>query len=500
MAELKSVVKDTAIYGLSSIIGRFLNYLLVPIYTAKLAAASGGYGVITNIYAYVALVLVILTCGMETTFFRFANKPGENPHTVYTTTLGIVGTVSLAFVVLVFLFLPQIAGSMGYAGHPEYVGIMAACVAIDAFQAIPFSWLRYKKNPIKFAVLKLLFIILNITLNILYFVVLPALYADYPDVVGIIYRPGVGVGYAFGLNLVCTAAITPFFIPELAEGCKSRFDKPLMKRMLKYSWPILILGIAGILNQAADKMLFPLVYGNAEEGKIQLGIYGACVKIAMIMAMITQAFRYAYEPFVFGKASDKNSKKTYATAMKFFIIFTLLAFLCVVGYMDILKRIISPDYWEGLRVVPIVMAAEIMMGIYFNLSFWYKLIDKTIWGTWFSLAGCTVLIAVNVLFIPRYGYMACAWGGFAGYATSMLLSYWVGQKKNPIDYPLKSIGCYILIAILFYATMSMVPQDLPVWVRLGVNTLLIILFAGHILYHDLPVQSLPVVGKYFRKH
>lgn len=409
MAELKTVVKDTAIYGISSIVGRFLNYLLVPLYTAKLAASSGGYGVITNIYAYVALILVILTFGMETTFFRFANKEGENPQTVYSTTLLMVGGFALFFSALILTFLDPISAAMGYANHPEYIGMMAVCVAIDAFQAIPFAWLRYRKRPIKFAALKLLFIVMNITLNILYFVVFPSLYVTYPDVIGTIYTPGVGVGYAFGLNLVCTAAITVFFFPELT-GFKYTLDIGLMKRMLRYSWPILILGIAGILNQTADKMIFPLVYEDVNEGKVQLGIYGACVKIAMIMAMITQAFRYAYEPFVFGQSKNKNSNETYATAMKFFIIFTLLAFLCVIGYMDILKRIIAPDYWEGLRVVPIVMAAEIMMGIYFNLSFWYKLIDKTIWGAWFSAAGCIVLFAINIIFIPRYGYMACAWG------------------------------------------------------------------------------------------
>ena len=185
--------------------------------------------------------------------------------------------------------------------------------------------------------------------------------------------------------------------------------------------------------------------------------------------------------------------------MKFFIIFTLLAFLCVVGYMDILKHIIAPDYWPGLRVVPIVMAAEIMMGIYFNLSFWYKLIDKTIYGAWFSAAGCLVLFAVNIIFVPQYSYMACAWGGFAGYATAMLLSYFVGQKQNPIDYPLKSIGAYVLIAAFFYAIMAFLPDTWPAWVRIGVNTVLILLFIGHILKHDLPLQSLPVVGKYFRK-
>lgn len=487
MANLKSLAKDTAIYGLSSIIGRFLNYLLVPLYTAKLAAESGGYGVITNIYAYVALILVLLTFGMETTFFRFANKEGEEPDTVYTTTLMMVGTLSLAFAVAVLGFLGPIASAMGYAAHPEYIGMMACVVAIDACQAIPFSYLRYKKRPIKFAALKLLFIVMNILLNLLYFAVFPSLYAEYPETIGAVYNPEIGVGYAFSINLVCTASITLFFIPELF-GVRWKFDKKLMRRMLSYSWPILILGLAGILNQTVDKMIFPKVYGDTHEGTVQLGIYGACVKIAMIMAMITQAFRYAYEPFVFGQSRDKNKGETYAIAMKYFIIFTLLAFLCVVGYMDILKHIIDRSYWEGLRVVPVVMAAEIMMGIYFNLSFWYKLIDKTIWGAWFSIAGCAVLITVNVLFIPKYGYMACAWGGFAGYATSMLLSYFVGQKKNPINYPLKSIGVYVLITILFFAVMELLPDSWTPAVRIAINTVLILLFVAHIMYHDNPLR------------
>lgn len=499
MAALKSVVKDTAIYGLSSIGGRFLNYLLVPLYTAQLAAAGGGYGVITNIYAYVALVLVILTFGMETTFFRFANKEGENPDTVYATTLTMVGGVALLFSTLVLVFLSPIAGAMGYADHPEYVGIMAVCVAIDAFQAIPFAWLRYQKRPIKFAALKLLFIALNTTLNLLYFAILPALYVRYPDAVGWIYRPDVGVGYAFGLNLVCTAFITLFFLPELSGFSIRRFDRSLALRMLGYSWPILILGIAGILNQAVDKMIFPLVYGDPVEGQVQLGIYGASVKIAMIMAMITQAFRYAYEPFVFGRARERDSGATYAVAMKYFIIFTLLAFLCVIGYMDILKRIIAPDYWEGLRVVPIVMAAEIMMGVYFNLSFWYKLIDKTIWGAWFSLAGCAVLIAINVAFIPRYGYMACAWGGFAGYATSMTLSYFVGRTKNPIDYPLKDIFAYTFLAVVLYACMAWLPQDWHPAARIGVNTLLVAVFLLRILRKDLPPEQIPIINRFIKK-
>lgn len=497
MAELKSVVKDTAIYGLSSIIGRFLNYLLVPLYTAVLPAGSGGYGVVTNIYAYVGLILVILTFGMETTFFRFANKEGEKPLVVYSTTLIIVGTISLFFLCMVLGFLPQISQAMGYATHPEYIGIMGACVALDAFLAIPFAWLRYQKRPIKFAALNLLFIFLNIVTNLLYFLVLPKLYPLYPDVIGLFYNPGVGVGYIFGLNLVCKAAIVAFFIPELT-GFKYILDVALMKRMLRYSWPILVLGIAGILNQTADKIIFPLVYGDIQEGQVQLGIYGACVKIAMIMAMITQAFRYAYEPFVFGKSKDQDSKTTYAKGMKFFIIFTLLAFLCVMAWLDALKYIIAPGYWDGLRVVPIVMAAEIMMGIYFNLSFWYKLIDKTIWGAWFSLTGCAVLLVINFVFIPRYGYMACAWGGFAGYGTSMILSYLVGQKKNPINYPMRSIMTYIALTLLLTLVMVYIPENWNIWARLGAKTILVILFAAYIVKKDFPLKSLPVIGKYFK--
>lgn len=488
MSNMKSLAKDTAIYGMSSIIGRFLNYLLVPLYTAQISAASGGYGVITNMYAYTALLLVILTYGMETTFFRFVNKEGENGEKVYHTVLCMVGFTSLLFIALVFIFLKPLSGLMGYADHPAYVWTMFVTVAIDAFQCIPFAYLRYKKRPLKFAAFKLLFIVLNIALNVIYYVVLN----------------GHEVGYAFYINLVCTASITFFFWQELKEGfCGERASwtemRALIRRMLSYSWPILVLGIAGILNQTADKILFPYIYKGAD-AHTQLGIYGAASKIAMIMAMITQAFRYAYEPFVFGKAKDKDSRSTYAAAMKYFLIFTLLAFLVVVGYIDVLRHIIGRDYWDGLSVVPIVMIAEIMMGIYFNLSFWYKLIDKTIWGAWFSGAGCAVLIAVNVIFIPHYGYMACAWAGFAGYGTAMLLSYFVGQKYYPINYPLGSMGVYVLLTILFYAIMQLGELNVPqLWLRLLINTVCIVLFVAHTVHYDFPLKNLPVVGKYFRK-
>ena len=497
MANLKSLTKDTAIYGLSSIIGRFLNYLLVPLYTDAITKASGGYGVITNIYAYTALLLVILTYGMETTFFRFANKSEEDPKKVYATILLSVGTTSLLFVIFVFIFLSPISAAMGYADHPSYVWVMAMVVAIDAFQCIPFAYLRYQKRPIKFAALKLLFVVLNITLNLIFFLLLPALYKTHPDVIGHIYDPSVGAGYAFYINLACTAPITFFFYKELT-GFKYTFDKQLMRRMMRYSWPILVLGIAGILNQTADKIMFPYIY-KGNDAHAQLGIYGAASKIAMIMAMITQAFRYAYEPFVFGKAEDKNNRETYAKAMKYFLIFTLLAFLVVVGYMDILRYIIHRDYWEGLQVVPIVMAAEIMMGVYFNLSFWYKLIDKTIWGAYFSGIGCIVLVAINIIFVPRYGYMACAWAGFAGYATAMTLSYIIGQKKYPIAYPLGSMAIYVAITVLFYAVMTYANNHFSTGWALLCNTIVLLLFVAHIIRWDFPLHSFPLIGKYFKK-
>ena len=482
MGKLKTIFKDTAIYGLSSIVGRFLNYLLVPLYTAKFSAASGGYGIITNIYAYVALAMVLLTFGMETTYFRFTNKTHTDSETVYGTTLISVGTVSLLFAVLVLLLLSPISQLMGYGEHPDYVGVMAVTVAIDAFLCIPFAHLRQQKKALKFAALKLLNIVMSILLNVFYFV----------------WMNGNDVGYVFYINLFCTAMLAVCLITEYT-GFRWRLDSKLLRIMLSYSWPILVLGIAGILNQTADKMLFPYIYQGADMRE-QLGIYGACSKIAMIMAMITQAFRFAYEPIVFAGVKDKDQHEMYTQAMKYFVIFTLLAFLLVVGYMDILKYIVrNQDYWVGLKVVPIVMAAEIMMGIYFNLSFWYKLIDKTIWGAVFSGIGCLVLLVVNIVFVPQYGYMACAWGGFAGYGVAMLASYFVGQKYYPLAYPLKEIGMYVVIAVVLTMAMYKVHEDQPMWLSLTVNTLLILIFVAYIVQRDFPLSNLPVVGKYFRK-
>ena len=492
MANFKTLAKDTAIYGLSSIIGRFLNYLLVPLYTYKISAASGGYGVITNLYAYTALLLVILTYGMETTFFRFANKEGEDPKKVFSTILRMVGTTSLLFVALIIAFIGPISTALGYGDHPSYIWTMAVIVAMDAFQAILFSYLRYQQKPLKFAALKLLFIGLNIALNLGFFVLLPAVAPEG----NAIYDPSVGVGYVFYINLFCTSVVMLCFFREL-RGITYGFDRDLMRRMLHYSWPILVLGIAGILNQTADKILFPHIYPG-EDATAQLGIYGAASKIAMIMAMITQAFRYAYEPFVFGNSREQDSRETYAKGMKYFLIFTLLAFLGVMAYIKVLRYIIQPGYWEGLKVVPIVMAAEILMGVYFTLSFWYKLTDKTLWGAVFSGAGCAVLIAANFIFVPKFGYMACAWAGVAGYGTATILSWIVGQKYYPIAYPVKDIMLYLALAAVLFAGISLANDHLPMWGSLAVNTLLVLVFCAVLVRRDFPLKNLPVVGKYFK--
>ncbi len=497
MANLKSLAKDTAIYGLSSIVARFINYLLVPIQTARFAASGGEYGIITNVYAYVSLLIILLTFGMETTFFRFMSKEGEDPKKVYSTALTMVMMTSLISAVLLMMFLYPIATAVGYADHPEYVAVMYVTVAIDAFMAIPFAYLRYLHKPLRFALLKIINIVLNITLNLLYLIVLPALrlnpFGIYDE------QFTLDVAFVFYINLFCTCTTLLMLWKEWASQ-PFKIDKNTCKRMLSYTWPLLVMGLAGQLNQAASQILFPYLFdGSQEEARAQLGIYGACIKIAMIMVMITQAFRFAYEPFVFGKSKDKDNRDTYAQAMKFYLIFTLLAFLVVMGYLDILKYLIGESYWDGLRVVPIIMAAEIMFGVFFNLSFWYKLTDRTIWGAYFSGIGAVVLITIDILLIPRFSYMACAWAGFAAYATSMLLSYFIGQRYYPIAYPIRQMSAYVLLTLALYMAMQYAGSVLPLWASLIVNTLLIAVFVAYLVKKDFPLSSLPIIGKKFKK-
>lgn len=500
MAGLKSLAKDTLVYGMSSIVGRFFNYLLVPLHTAVFTAATGGYGVVTNVYAMTALILVLLTFGMETGFFRFANKETENAQRVYANTLFFVGGLSLLFALLCLVFLQPIAGFLGYREHPEYIGMMAVVVALDAFQSIPSAYLRYKNKALKFAGVKLFNIFLNIVLNLFFLLLCPWLHVHMPASVDWFYDPDYLVGYVFVANLLCSVATLFCYVPELRvlRSREARLDCGLLKRMLSYSFPMLILGLVGILNMTIDKQIYPFLFDDREEAMVQLGVYGATSKVALVMAMFTQAFRYAYEPFVFGKNRDADNKVVYAQAMKYFFIFACLAFLTVMFYMDLLRYMVNRSYWDGLMVVPVVMLAEVFKGIYMNLSLWYKLTDETRWGAYLSIIGFVVILSMNVLLVPRFGYMGSAWASVAGYGLITLISYWMGQRKFPVAYDLRNMAVYALLSGVLLGVSMLVPLESAVW-RVAFNTILLAVFLTYLFRHDMPLSQLPLVNRFFKK-
>ena len=484
MAGIKSLFKDTAIYGLSSIIGRFLNWCLVPFYTYTLRA-SGEYGVVTELYSWTALVIVILTYGMETGFFRFVNKAGEKANQVYSTTLFSLTGTSTLFILLGLLFLPQIAGFMGYDAHPEFVGMMIGIVAVDAFCCIPFAYLRYKNQALKFAGLKLLSIGVNIFMNLFFLWICPKIDAWKPELIAWFYRPDFGVGYVFLANVFSTAITFLALLPVCRV--KADFNGKLLKEMLRYSLPLLVLGIAGIMNQSFDKIIFKHLFDDQALAQSQLGIYGACYKIAIIMMMFTQAFRYAYEPFIFAKNKGEDKKTSYVEAMKYYIIFAWFIFLGVMFYIDILKYIISPEYHEGLVVVPIVLICYLFQGVYFNLSLWYKLTDKTQWGAYISLIGCALTIIGNIIFVPRYGYVAAAWTSLVCFLLMTLISWWLGQKYYPIKYDMKSAVFYSALSIFLFILGMNLPIDDLLW-RLLARTLILGFFLVVVMSKDLPLS------------
>lgn len=499
MAEgMKRLAGETAIYGVSSIVGKFLNWMLVPIYTRVLTSQSD-FGIVTNLYGWMALLLVLITCGMETGFFRFMNKKEiKLPMRVYGSTLFFVAFTSILFLVFTSGTLMPISHFLGYTQHPEYVGMMAGIVALDAFCCIPFAFLRYERKAVRFVMIRLVNIGLNIVLVLFFLIACPWLYEHCPGLIRWFYVPDYQIGYIFIANVITSVVTFFLLVPDMIPGLREKVSMSLLRQMLAYSFPILILGLAGVFNQTADKIVFPFLFEDKEYGNTQLGIYGACFKIAMIMMMFTQAFRYAYEPFIFAKNKDADSKKSYSEAMKYFIIFALFIFLGVTFYMDILKYFVAEEYYPGLRVVPIVLIGELFFGVYFNLSFWYKLIDQTRWGAYFSAIGCTTTIIIIVLFAPAYGYMACAWASFGSNLLMMIMSYLIGQKRFPIQYDLKSASFYGILASVFYL-VGVLPPIEPELLRLGYRTVLLLLFLAIVIKKDLPLSELPYIGKKFRK-
>lgn len=476
MAGIKSLAKDTAVYGVSSIVGRFLNWCLVPLYTVMFAAAE--YGVVTYVYSIVALALIILTYGMETGFFRFANHERyPDPMVVYSTSLISLASTSALFLALVIVFLDPIAWALECGDHPSYIAMMAAAVALDAFTAIPFSYLRFRRRPMRFAALKLINIGLNIGLNLFWILICPWLWAQNPSWVMWCYSPDMGIGYIFLANLISSGAMLLLLLPEL-RGFRWRFDSGLWREMIVYSWPLLVLGVAGIMNQTIDKILFPLLLPDHSEAMTELGIYGANYKIAIVMVMFIQAFRFAYEPFIFAQGRERGEDRlqSYRDAMRYFVIFAMFIFLGVMYYLDILKYFISPRYFSGLKVVPVIMIAEFFFGVFFNLSLWYKLTDKTIWGMWFSLLGLAVTVVLNVVLVPRWGYMGCAVAALACYTVMMVTSWAVGRAKYPIGYNVRRLMTIFLIAMGFWG-LSVVITTGHQWLDMGLRTVLLFCFA-----------------------
>lgn len=482
MAGIKSLVKDTAVYGISSIVGRFLNWLLVPLYTIMFPVAE--YGVVTYVYSVVAVAMVVLTYGLETGFFRFANhERWTDSREVYSTCLVSLAVSSSVFFVGVMCALTPVSEAMQCAGHRSYIAIMALCVAVDAFLAIPFCWLRYSRRPWRFAWLKIVNIGLNIGLNLFFILLCPWLAEHHPAAVSWFYRPEFGIGYIFLANLLASLANMAMMIPELT-GFRWRFNRRLWREIMVYSLPLLVLGVAGIMNQTIDKILYPHLVSDPAEAMFGLGIYGANYKIAVILLVFLQAFRFAYEPFIFSKSREDGESKlqAYRDAMKYFIVFALFIFLGVMFYLGVIRYFISPRYFSGLKVVPIVMLAELCFGIFFNLSLWYKLTDKTVYGMWFSLLGAAVTVVLNILLVPRMAYMGCAVAALASYGTMMLVSFFIGHRKYPVHYPLRRIGFYVLLAGVLYALGVYILPTLPMH-----HALLEVLRAGMLIIYILAV-------------
>lgn len=457
MSGIKSLVKDTAVYGLSSIIGRFLNWGLVPLYTYLFSDVQ--YGVVSYLYAIVAVVIVVLNYGMETGLFRYANK-ADSPERVYSTAMCSLALTSLLFIVGVSIFLHPISAALTLPNHPAYVWMMAFTVAIDAFTNLPFAWLRFKSRAWTFAGIKLVNIGLNIGLNLFFLLACPAIAKSAPGCIAWFYEPlggsEFGVGWIFLANVISSLVVLVCLIPSMRVP-RIVCDSSLLKQMLRYSWPLLILGVAGNLSQGMGQIIIPYLFPDDPEGaRAMVGLYGANIKIAVVMMMFTQAFRYAYEPFIFNRAARKGEDKTqaYSDAMKFFVVFGLAIFLGVMFYLPVLKHFIAPAYWQGLRVVPIMMAADLCFGVYFNLSLWYKLTDRTQWGMYLSLLGFVLMLAGNVVLVPMIGmpdgYIGSAWAALISYAGIMIASWLLGRKYYPIPYPIGKMGGYALLAALLW--------------------------------------------------
>lgn len=461
---LKQLAGQTAIYGLSSIVARLLNYLLTPLYTSKNVFDPEQYGIITEMYAYVAFLIIFLTYGMETTFFRFSSKDPSKKELIFSTAARSLLTSSILFMSMATLFSEEIGKALHYPNHTEYVIWFAIIVGLDALGTLPLAKLRAENKALRFAMINMANVGINIGLNLFFLAYcLPKFQAGESNwLIETFYDPEIGVGYVFIANLL--ASIVKFLLlsPYLLKS--KGFDWSVLKSMLRYALPLLVVGIGWYVNENFDRILLKFLLFE-EKGEVatmeQVGIYGANYKLSIIIMLFIQAFRYAADPFYFSRQGKEGSRELYAGIMNFFIITVCSIFLMVTLFLDLFKYFIPNEaYWVGLSIVPILLMANIFQGIYYNLSFWYKFIDKTSYGAILGLVGAAITLILNFIFIPTYGYKACAWVTFSAYATIMFLSYVIGQKHYPIPYDLKRIGAYISLSVLIYLGFQYAKDDL----------------------------------------
>jgi len=474
MASLRSLLGQTAIYGVSSIVGRVMNFfILTPFYTRIFNKVD--YGAITELYAYVAFLLVILTYGMETAFFRFSSKDRSNGQLIFSTAATSILVTSVLFIAFIYLSHQNIADLLGYSSNPEFILLFGWIVALDTFVTIPFARLRLQNKAIRFALVNLTSILVNIGLNLFFFLYCPMALENGVSWIEPFYNPSFGIGYVFISNLIASATKLILLLPTIA-GIKAGFSPQVLKQLLPYAIPLLFLGLAGIINETFDRVAFEMLSGlPKEEAAAELGIYGACYKVAMLLSIGIQAYRFAAEPFIFSLSKGKKSEKVQADAMKYYFISALLICLTLICFQDISLLLIGEEFRVGAPVIPILLGAYLLYGAVFNLSFWYKLNDKTLYGAGIALAGAVVTLFLNVWLVPEISYYGSAIATLAAYALMTICSFILMRKYHPIPYDLKSIGIYLLVATLILLLFHLLALD--GWLKYVVAAACVGLFA-----------------------
>jgi O-antigen/teichoic acid export membrane protein len=478
--EVKKLAGQTLIYGLGTIVPRFLHYaVLTPFYT-RIFINTSDYGIITELYAWMVLLLVVLTYGMETGFFRFVQDK-ELSEKVYSTTLISLFITSLLFVVLTNLFIEPVASVMNYKDNHDYIRMFSGIVAIDAFTAIPFARLRKENRPILFSTIKLINVFITLGLVLFLLKIAPSIYENSNGWFRKVYNPDYKVGYIFIANLLSSGATLLMLLPLIFK-VRFVFDFTLWKKMFLYSFPLLLAGLSGSINDAIDKVLLRRILGE-EEGLAIVGKYGAAYKIGVLMALFIQMFRFAAEPFFFERAKHSDAKETYAFVMKYFIIMMLLIFIGINLYISGFQYIIAKNYRETLIVVPIISMGYLLYGIYINHSIWYKLNDMTRFGAYITFIGAIITVLINILFIPVFGYMASAWAHIASYGSMIIISFIFAEKHYKIEYNMFKMAPYFIMAIgmVIFSLYFDYPNLLA---ELLINSLFIIIFIAYAQFKD----------------